>query len=88
MASLKLIHEVDTAGPISELSRMNNIVLGFDNNQSILEVDIKHQLLIRNKIDFPPTSIRCLRWEGKMQYFVTLLDRIYFSRAILSVSPT
>ena len=76
MASLKLIHEVDTNGPITQLSRFNNIVFGYDCTQSILEIDIKHQLLIKNRIDYPPISINCLRWEGKMQYFVTLLNQI------------
>ena len=50
MASLKLIHEVDTAGPISELSKDNNLVFGYDGNQNILEIDIKHHMLIRSRI--------------------------------------
>lgn len=36
MASLKLIHEVDTAGPISELSRMNHLIFGYNGDQDIL----------------------------------------------------
>jgi len=76
MANLKMVHEVDTAGPISELCRANHIIFGFDGTQDILEIDIKHHLLVRNTVKFPPISVRCLHWEGRQQYFVTFLNKV------------
>jgi hypothetical protein len=76
MASLKLIHEVDTHTPIYELSRFNNLIFGYNGEQDILEIDIKHHLLVRNKLKYPPIGVKCCLWEGKMQYFVTMLDRV------------
>lgn len=76
MATLKLIHEVDTSGPAFELNRYNNLILAFDGDRSMLEIDIKHQLLIRNSLKYPPKSVRCCSWEGSNQYFITNLNKI------------
>ncbi len=74
--TLKLIQEVDTNGPALELSRINNLIFAYDGDRNMLEIDIKHQLLIRTILKYPPISVKCCLWEGAMQYFVTMLNKI------------
>lgn len=76
MNTIKLVHEVDTNGPVFELTRKNNLIYAFDGERSILEIDIKHQLLVRDAMKYPPISVKSLLWDGSMQYFITELNKI------------
>lgn len=77
MNTLKLIHEVDSSTPILEITRKNNLIFAFDGDRSILEIDIKHQLLVRDCLKYPPVSVKSLLWDGSMRYFVTELNNIH-----------
>lgn len=59
---LKLTNELDTSGSITELFRFNNIITGYDGVQDLLEVDAKHELIVRKKLQYPPTNVRCFNW--------------------------
>lgn len=43
----KLIQDIDTQGPALELSRCNNIIRAYDGDQSLIEIDLKHELLVK-----------------------------------------
>lgn len=74
--TLKLIQEVDTNGPAMELSRFNNLIFAYDGDRSMIEIDTKHQLLIRTILKYPPISVRSCLWDCSMQYFVTTLNKV------------
>lgn len=73
---LKLTQEIDTTGAAIELSRVNNIIYAYDGKQDLVEVDMKHQLIMRNKLPHPPRNVRCFNWEGALQYFVVTLNKV------------
>jgi hypothetical protein len=39
---IKLIHELETGGAVTELNRYNHILTAFDTVQDMLEIDVKH----------------------------------------------
>lgn len=73
---LKILQEIETNGPATQLYRYNNLLFAFDGHQDLIEIDLKHQLLIRNKLKYPPLSVKCFNWEGANTYFIILLDKI------------
>jgi len=59
---LKLTQEIDTPGPATELSRIYNTIYTYDDKQELTEIDLKHQLITRNKLTYPPRNVRCFNW--------------------------
>jgi hypothetical protein len=59
---------------VTELNRYNNILAAYDCGQDMLEIDLKHDLIIRNKLQYPPTNVKCFNWEGKWEYFIVTLN--------------
>lgn len=42
----------------------------------MVEVDVKHRIILKTKLKFPPLSVKCFNWEGSNNYFVTTIDKI------------
>lgn len=39
-------------------------------------MDVKHELIVRRRLQYPPTNVRCFNWEGKWEYFIITLNKI------------
>lgn len=58
----KLAQEIETSGGVTEINRYNNILTAYDGVQDLIEIDMKHELIIRNKLQYPPINVKCFNW--------------------------
>lgn len=40
------------------------MIYGYNGAQELLEVDVKHQLVMRKKLKYPPLNVKVLNWDG------------------------
>ena len=59
---LKMVQEINTHGSISDLKRYNHTIYGHNSSQDLLEIDLKHKLVVRKRIKYPPVNVKLLNW--------------------------
>ena len=57
-----MVQEINTHGSISELKRYNHTIYGHNSSQDLLEIDLKHKLVVRKRIKYPPVNVKLLNW--------------------------